>query len=120
MCIIFFRLNSSCSDEGTHYQTAQNVISFSLFYPENSPNLIPGSPQTSPLNYQIGLLQNLIMMRKHYPGYSLRVYTSLPLRPREYYCELLCQNKDIFWCDIRKVPEYGDLSRMNFLTWRFL
>lgn len=58
------------------------------------------------------------MMRKYYPGYTIRVYTNIPRDPQ--ICSILCSNNDVFWCNINETPSHGDLSSMSFLTWRYL
>ncbi len=70
--------------------------------------------------YTVGITKNLEEMRKFYPGYSIRIYTNTPLVPQNQWCHLLCNNSDLFWCNIEKTPSHGNQSHMNFMIWRFL
>lgn len=46
----------------------------------------------------------------------MRLYTDLPLDNN--FCRILCQNTDLFWCNIRN--SIGDQSKMVAPTWKFL
>lgn len=106
----FFRLNSSCSDEGTQYIPGQKVVSFSL------PRATSPGDYNRTSSYKQNIIENLHRMRHFYPGYSMRIYTDLPLDST--YCRFLCLNADFFWCDIRN--SIGDQSKMLHATWKFL
>lgn len=110
------RILSTCSDDATWWERFQNVVTFSYYNPENS-----FSTKTF---YSTGLRINAALVKKFYPGYYLRVYTNATLEIGDSFCEILCGNPSVHWCDIRKVPvrdgSFIDLSRMYPMTWRFL
>ena len=51
-------------------------------------------------------------MRKHYPGWIVRVYTNLEARA---LCDYACE-KDFFICDVRKLPVQGMLGKFCVST----
>lgn len=80
------------------------------------------APRNLKTFYATGITKNLEEMRKFYPGYSMRVYTNTPLvvSKDQQWCHLICNNSDLFWCNIEETPTLGNRSHMNFMIWRFL
>ncbi|ODM92943.1 hypothetical protein Ocin01_13742 [Orchesella cincta] len=106
---------SFCSKESTAYGGShQRVVSYSLFRSSETAELSTWGVK----EVEKGLLDNLMTMRRHFPGWILRVYSNLEMDG--LFCSLRCQNPDFFWCDIRNIPENGNLSEMDYRTWRFL
>ncbi|CAL8068274.1 unnamed protein product [Orchesella dallaii] len=106
---------SFCSFEATHHGAHQRVISYSLFESKDHQERNAWAEK----RWKKGLIDNLLKMRKYFPGWVLRVYSDID--HDEFLCKLRCQNPDFFWCDIRNIAPYGDLSsKMASRTWRFL
>ncbi|ODM91874.1 hypothetical protein Ocin01_14808 [Orchesella cincta] len=106
---------SYCSWEATFHGPQQRVISYSLFRSKEKGERKSWKEKL----WKRGLTNNLQSMRKYFPGWVIRVYSDLD--DDEFICELRCGNLELFWCDIRKIKSYGDLSsQMDSRTWRFL
>ncbi|CAL8068276.1 unnamed protein product [Orchesella dallaii] len=106
---------SYCSWEATFNGEHQRVISYSLF----KSNVKGEKKSWKEKLWKKGLTDNLERLRKYFPGWIIRVYSDLD--DDEFICDLRCQNLDFFWCDIRNLGTYGDLSsQMDSRTWRFL
>lgn len=108
---------STCSDEASQYEPLQKVVSFTYF--ETDPTIISKV-------FWTGLVENLEMIKTHYPGFSMRVYTNTSLGEytgdfsKDEFCELVCYNRELHWCDIRETPSHGNLSKMDPTTWHYL
>lgn len=107
------RLDSTCSDTGTYYAPKQKVISYSMYFSNRT------KYKWMDLRFQKGLQENLILLRKYYPSYSIRLYTNVNLTKNDEYCKILCENPELFWCDIRHSPSIGNQQIMYFRMWRF-
>ena len=63
--------------------------------------------------YVDGLRCNIEAMRMHYPGWVMRIYTNL--RPQQL-CPYACA-KDVFICDVHRIPTYGIFNRHCHHHW---
>lgn len=108
---------STCSDEASRYKPLQKVVSFTYFETD---------PMITTAVFLTGLVKNLEMIKIHYPGFSMRVYTNKSLGENikdlstDEFCQVVCSNKELHWCDIRETPSHGNLSKMDPITWHYL
>ena len=78
---------------------------------------------SSQRKYFLGIKENLDLMRKFYPGWTMRVYYQV----NEYQgqvmknlCELVCSEPELDICDANTNPKLGNASMLYPLLWRFL
>ena len=78
---------------------------------------------SSQRKYFLGIKENLDLMRKFYPGWTMRVYYQV----NEYQgqvikrlCELVCSEPELDICDANANPKLGNASMLYPLLWRFL
>ncbi|ODM97480.1 hypothetical protein Ocin01_09201 [Orchesella cincta] len=108
---------SYCSKEANLYGPYTRVISFTLFQSNSTEELAWEKGEAK--HWERALNENLERMRKYFPGWIMRVYSNLG--ENEFVCKLRCNNVDFFWCDIKNIPKYGDLSMvMEARSWSFL
>ncbi|CAL8135289.1 unnamed protein product [Orchesella dallaii] len=113
------KFESYCSIEASLFGRHQRVISYSLFQSKSTIELADLWGKWEAQHWERALTENLDRMRKYFPGWNMRVYSNLD--ENEFICAMRCNNLDFFWCDIRNIPIYGDLStQMVSRTWRFL
>lgn len=70
-------------------------------------------------HYNIGFWPNLNAMRAVYPGWVMRIYSDYNISNiKSEYCEFICKNNDVFWCDSRNLPrlgkQYDYFNRLNY------
>lgn len=69
--------------------------------------------------YWAHLVPILASVKKHYPGWVVRLHTD----PRIYQsllCPYLMRYDNFFICDVTNLPKSGDMSRVNPMMWRAL
>ena len=78
---------------------------------------------SSTRKYFLGIKENLDLMRKFYPGWTMRVYYQV----NEYQgdvmkklCEIACSEPELDICDANTNPKLGNASMLYPLLWRFL
>ncbi|CAG7717558.1 unnamed protein product [Allacma fusca] len=103
---------SFCSDEATLRGENQHVISFSLYSnPESSSNATKS-------RYFDGVIENLWLMKEMYPDWIMRVYSNISFTPE--VCEIVCLDKNIYFCNVHSLPVLGNIQNIHPMTWRFL
>ena len=73
--------------------------------------------------YFTGIKENLELMRKFYPGWTMRLYYEVNEYQGEVMkqlCELACKEVDLDLCDANANPKLGNASLLYPLLWRFL
>ena len=73
--------------------------------------------------YFLGIKENLNLMRKFYPGWTMRLYYQV----NEYQgdvmkklCQLACTEPELDLCDASDNPKLGNATMLYPLLWRFL
>ena len=73
--------------------------------------------------YFLGIKENLELIRKFYPGWTMRLYYQV----NEYQgdvmkqlCELACNNMELDICDATANSKLGNAAILYPLIWRFL
>ena len=73
--------------------------------------------------YFLGIKENLELIRKFYPGWTMRLYYQV----NEYQgdvmkqlCELACSNMELDICDATANSKLGNAAILYPLIWRFL
>jgi hypothetical protein len=73
--------------------------------------------------YFLGIKENLELMRKFNPGWTMRLYYEV----QEYQgnvmkqlCELTCNEAELDLCDANTNPKLGNATTLYPLLWRFL
>ncbi|CAG7720903.1 unnamed protein product [Allacma fusca] len=103
-------VESKCSDEATLAGTNQHVITFS-FYSK------PESVRATKKRYFDGILPNLKVMKKIYPGWIMRVHTNASYTPE--VCDLVCADEKLFFCDIRGLQRFAPhVESVDPMLWR--
>ncbi|KAK7078760.1 hypothetical protein SK128_026633 [Halocaridina rubra] len=106
----FLNSTSSCGDWATARGFGQKVVCYTVFGPFPSP-------------YYLGILYLMPQLKKFYPGWTARVYHALNLDVHEqkmWLCQLACHNPHLDFCDVRKLPDLGDVSWSAGQLWRFI
>ncbi|ODM88921.1 hypothetical protein Ocin01_17760 [Orchesella cincta] len=122
---------STCSDERSFIGTNQSVISYTFYLPNKKWSKVEAERKRlkgkgkPPVGSQLfkdafanGIERNLRGMREHFPGWVMRLYTDVD--PDESLCKMICNNDDLFWCDVRQLPGGQNMSKYFPKTWRFL
>ena len=96
-------------------QTQQKAKSVNIFRLNNS---IPDQKFTSIIQ---GIADNLDLVPRHYPGWTIRVYYDLEPEDPELrrLCDLACSNPSLDICHVRNNPASGDISQIFAMNWRF-
>ena len=82
----------------------------------------PDSKLAKERKYFQGIIDNLKLIPKLYPGWVLRLYYDLkPDHPlMEELCRVACEDTNIDLCYVRDIPAAGDVSKVFAMNWRFL
>ena len=110
-----WRVNDSTCSSASYWRGAgQKIISFSFY---GSPNSTKGKER----KYFQGIEDNLRLLPRHYPGWTIRVYYDLEQEDPVLtsLCELTCANPNIDICHVRNNPASGDISKIFAMNWRF-
>jgi len=109
-------LNSTtCSEGAWRRGRGQKVIGFTLFEDtEDSPK------RKENREYFKGIVENLELMKKYYPGWVMRLYYDTGTLIQEKLCDLACSQPLIDLCPAKAVPKLGNATRLYPLLWRFL
>ena len=96
---------------------------FQAKFGNTNPSEMNSHKVSSQRKYFLGIKENLDLMRKLYPGWTMRVYYQV----NEYQadvmkklCELACSEPELDICDINTIPKLGNASMIYPLIWRFL
>jgi len=91
----------------------QKVVSFT-FYDDFVPNL-------KERKYFLGIRENLRLIKKLYPGFSMRLYYQTSKHQvTEDLCTLARSEPSLDLCSVTTVPLLGNVSHVYPLIWRFL
>ena len=95
---------STCSDSATARGPGQRVISFSFFGKHEKKGKLSHSALSSTDNEFDGIMQNLKLVEKFYPAYSMRLYTDIsdetdPTR-HSNLCDIYCNHPKLDICDV--------------------
>lgn len=106
---------NTCSSSSLHRGKGQKVISYS-FYGRHF------SEKEQERLYFTGIWNNLLMIKKHYPDWTMRLYHNLGQKDsrHEALCFLTCHDPDFDLCDVKNLPNLGDATDINRMNWRFL
>ena len=73
--------------------------------------------------YFEGIVGNLELMPKYYPGWVMRLYYDLNKKDPVFkdLCELACKNDYLDICDAKHLPgtPFKDASKVFAMNWRF-
>ena len=96
-------------------QTRQKAKSVNIFRLNDA---IPDQKFTSIIQ---GIADNLDLVPRHYPGWTIRVYYDLEPEDPELrrLCDLACANPSLDICHVRNNPASGDISQIFAMNWRF-
>ena len=78
---------------------------------------------SSQRKYFLGIKENVDLLRKFYPGWTMRVYYQVNEYQGEVMkklCELVCSEPELDICDANANPKLGNASMLYPLLWRFL
>ncbi|XP_059090103.1 uncharacterized protein LOC131885916 [Tigriopus californicus] len=108
--------DTTCSATAFARGDHQRVVGFS-FYGDSR------SPKHKSKQYYQGIIDNLGLMNKFYPGWIMRLYFDLNLGDDLLgsLCELSCQNANLDLCHIQHLPgtPLPNASRIFPMNWRF-
>ena len=107
---------TTCSQDAVHRGPGQQVIGYSFY----------GSPATArhkAKQYFAGIVENLQLLPRLYPGWVMRLYYDLPADDpvAGQLCELACAEEQLDLCYVRQLPgtPMRDASRVFAMNWRF-
>ena len=79
--------------------------------------------QSMKRKYFLGIKENLELMRKFYPGWTMRIYYQVNDYQGDVMkklCDLACSEMDLDLCDASENPKLGNATLLYPLLWRFL
>ena len=95
---------STCSDSATARGQGQRVISFSFFRRHERHGKLSHSSLSSTDSEFDGIMKNLQLVEKFYPGYSMRVYTDITEKNdavrHSNLCDMYCNHPALDICDV--------------------
>ena len=94
----------------------QKIVGFSFYGDINS-------DYSKKKGYFEGIIGNLELMPKYYPGWVMRLYYDLDAKDPVFQdlCQLACKHKNLDICDAKHLPgtPFIDASRIFAMNWRF-
>ena len=94
----------------------QKIVGFSFYGDINS-------HYSKKKGYFEGIIGNLELMPKYYPGWVMRLYYDLDAKDPVFQdlCQLACKHKNLDICDAKHLPgtPFIDASRVFAMNWRF-
>ena len=107
---------TTCGRDAFHRGSKQKTIGFS-FYGD------PNTPRHKSKQYFQGISENLNLLPKFYPGWTMRLYYDLTLEDPllEDLCSLACQDSNLDLCYVKNLPgtPMKDASKVFAMNWRF-
>jgi hypothetical protein len=107
---------TTCSQDAVRRGRGQRVVAYSFY----------GSPRTErhkAKQYFAGIVENLGLVRRLYPGWVMRLYYDLSEDEKVAgeLCELACGSDHLDLCDVRQLPgtPMRDASKVFPMNWRF-
>jgi len=101
---------SLCGDTASKRGNHQKVVAFSFY----------GDMKHG---YYQGITDNLDLMQELYPGWVFRLYidsAKMQNQTRLELCSVACNSNRFDLCPVNHLPQFGDLSQVFGMTWRFL
>jgi len=107
---------TTCGINAFHRGPGQKIVGFSFYGDINS-------DYSKKKGYFEGIVGNLELLPKYYPGWVMRLYYDLDKNDPVFndLCQLACQNPQIDICDARNLPgtPFKDASKVFAMNWRF-
>ncbi|XP_047493352.1 uncharacterized protein LOC125041958 [Penaeus chinensis] len=112
---------STCSDFATLRGPGQKVVSYSYYFFEGACNAERDQHFTIYLSQMRGTVSSI---KKHYPGWLVRIYHNVTLddkKSSEELCRLYCDHDNVDLCHVHNLPELGNLTNKGVFGrfWRF-
>jgi len=108
--------NTTCSKSAYYRGPNQKVIAFTIYGDARS-------SRHEEQQYYQGIEENLKLMARYYPGWSMRLYYDLDAQGKQMQniCQLACQNPELDLCNASALPGTPMLNagRVFPLNWRF-
>ena len=98
---------STCSESATARGPKQRVISFAFFKSHPKKGKFSHSSLSSTEDEFKGIIRNLELVEKHYPDYSMRLYTDIAEKDdsKRYsdLCDTYCSHPKLDICDVHNL-----------------
>jgi len=107
---------TTCGKDAFMRGPHQKIVGFSFYGDINS-------DYSKKKGYFEGIIGNLELMPKYYPGWVMRLYYDLDAKDPVFQdlCQLACKHKNLDICDAKHLPgtPFIDASRVFAMNWRF-
>ena len=107
---------TTCGADAFRRGSNQKIVGFSFYGDINSDN-------SKKKGYFRGILGNLKLMPKYYPGWVMRLYYDLDKADPIFQdlCQLACHDANLDICDAKHLPgtPFVDARRVFAMNWRF-
>ena len=95
---------STCSESATARGKGQRVISFAFYKEHAFKEKLPRSTFPSTDDRFEGIRQNLLLVEKYYPAYTMRLYTDITettdAKRHSNLCNMYCSHPQLDICNV--------------------
>ena len=110
--------NTTCDPSTWVRGPGQRVVAYTYFeHPAKA-------AKSKERNYLKGIRENLELIKKHYPGFTMRLYYQVPETSEsgvmDELCELACKEPMFDLCNAADNPRLGNMTVLYPLLWRFM
>ena len=111
---------STCSESATARGPGQRVISFAFYKTHQNNGKLSHSTVSSTDGEFEGILENLKLVERYYPSYTMRLYTDVTEKSdAKHYsdlCDMFCNHPTLDICDVHNLGRLHFCSKVEMLT----
>ena len=108
--------DTTCGIDAFRRGMGQKIVGFSFYGDINSKHSIEKG-------YFEGIAENLRLLQKYYPGWTMRLYHSFEEKDSVMtkLCDLACNDQNLDLCDAENLPgtPMKDATKVFAMNWRF-
>ena len=115
--ILFIAKNatsSTCSESATARGQGQRIISFAFYNNRQIKNKLSHSSMSSTDEEFTGILENLKLVEKYYPSYTMRIYTDITEKTHSKrhseLCAIYCNHPKLDICNVYHLGNQNDTN----------
>ena len=110
--------SSTCSESATARGHGQRIISFAFYNNRKIKNKLSHSSMSSTDEEFTGIMENLKLVEKYYPSYTMRLYTDITEKTHSNrhseLCAIYCNHPKLDICNVYRLGNQN-ITNINYL-----